>query len=134
MDTPQERFSIHGRDVENTRRPPGFNHALEPWPTRRARLHRDGVFREHRDGYHRCECPVGAQPVVPLRRSGDDDRVSFKSFALLRITRTPEGEEQVQNVYSADITVKAGKPVLVGAAQAPNSKKALFFRLEANPR
>jgi hypothetical protein len=64
----------------------------------------------------------------------DDDRVSFKSFALLRITRTPEGEEQVQNVYSADITVEAGKPVLVGAAQAPNSKKALFFRLEANPR
>ena len=64
----------------------------------------------------------------------DDDRVSFKSFALLRVTRTPEGEEQVRNVYSADITVKAGKPVLVGAAQAPNSKKALFFRLEASPR
>jgi hypothetical protein len=64
----------------------------------------------------------------------DDDRVGFKSFALLRVTRTAEGEEQVKNVYSADITVKAGRPILVGAAQAPNSKKALFFRLEANPR
>ena len=64
----------------------------------------------------------------------DDDRVSFKSFSLLRITRSAEGEEQIKRIYSADITVKAGQPLLVGAAQAPNSKKALFFRLEANPR
>ena len=43
----------------------------------------------------------------------DDDRVSFKSFSLLRITRNSEGEEQIKRIYSADITVKAGKPLLV---------------------
>jgi hypothetical protein len=64
----------------------------------------------------------------------DDERVKFKRFTLLRITRTQEGEEQVKNIYSAEITVKAGQPLLVGAAQAPNSKKALFLNLEANPR
>jgi hypothetical protein len=64
----------------------------------------------------------------------DDDRVKFKRFTLLRISRTPEGEEKVKNIYSAEITVKAGQPLLVGAAQAPNSKKALFLNLEANPR
>jgi hypothetical protein len=64
----------------------------------------------------------------------DDERVKFKRFTLLRITRTPEGEEKVKNIYSAEITVKAGQPLLVGAAQAPNSKKALFLNLEANPR
>lgn len=64
----------------------------------------------------------------------DDERVKFKRFTLLRITRTPEGEEKIKNIYSAEITVKAGQPLLVGAAQAPNSKKALFLNLEANPR
>jgi len=64
----------------------------------------------------------------------EDDRVNFKSFSLLRITRTAEGEEQVKNVYSAEINLQTGKPLLVGAAQAPNSKKALFLMLEASPR
>lgn len=64
----------------------------------------------------------------------DDERVKFKRFTLLRITRTPEGDETIKNIYSAEITVKAGQPLLVGAAQAPNSKKALFLNLEANPR
>lgn len=64
----------------------------------------------------------------------EDQRVAFKSFSLLRITRTDEGEEQVKNVYSADINLQTGKPLLVGAAQAPNSKKALFLMLEASPR
>jgi hypothetical protein len=64
----------------------------------------------------------------------DDERVKFKRFTLLRITRAPEGEEAIKIIYSAEITVKAGQPLLVGAAQAPNSKKALFLSLEANPR
>jgi hypothetical protein len=64
----------------------------------------------------------------------EDERVNFKSFSLLRVTRTPEGEEQVKNVYSAEINLQTGKPLLVGAAQAPNSKKALFMMLEASPR
>lgn len=72
--------------------------------------------------------------VVFLVEWVEDDRVNFKSFSLLRVTRTAEGEEQVKNVYSAEISLQTGKPLLVGAAQAPNSKKALFLMLEASPR
>jgi hypothetical protein len=72
--------------------------------------------------------------VVFEVESVEDEWVKFKSFSLQRVIHDPEAGETYRNLYSAAITLKVGQPLLVGAAQAPNSKKALFLNLEVSPR
>lgn len=61
------------------------------------------------------------------------ERVRFKSFSLQRLTRTPEGDERAVDLYSTGIVLDAGRLLMVGAAKNPESKKALFLTVKAEP-
>ncbi len=62
------------------------------------------------------------------------DTIKFRSVRLERIRRGPDGSVQVQNLLTTANTLEAGKMWIVGAAQSPESKKALFLSLQAKPR
>jgi hypothetical protein len=63
-----------------------------------------------------------------------DQSVKLTNFVLQRITRGPDGKEKVQDVYSAAVVLPVGRMLTVGAAQNPESKRALFLTLQARPR
>jgi hypothetical protein len=66
-----------------------------------------------------------------------DDRrgtITFRNFTLQRVSRTVDGAERVESLYSAGINVKAGRPLTLGAAKGPDSKQAIFLAIQANPR
>ncbi|HEX4823139.1 MAG TPA: secretin N-terminal domain-containing protein [Candidatus Polarisedimenticolaceae bacterium] len=63
-----------------------------------------------------------------------DDTVRLTNFVLQRVTRSPEGKETVQDVYSAAVVLPVGRMLMLGAAQNPESKRALFLTLRARPR
>ena len=63
-----------------------------------------------------------------------DQSVKLANFVLQRITRGAEGKEIVQDVYSASVVLPVGRMLMLGAAQNPESKRALFLSLQARPR
>jgi len=63
-----------------------------------------------------------------------DQTVKLTSFVLQRITHGPDGKEKAQDVYSASVVLPVGRMLMLGAAQNPESKRALFLTLQARPR
>ena len=63
-----------------------------------------------------------------------DQSVKLTGFVLQRITRTADGKEKIQDVYSAAVVLPVGRMLMLGAAQNPESKRALFLTLQAKPR
>jgi hypothetical protein len=63
-----------------------------------------------------------------------DQSVKLTNFVLQRITRGADGKEKVQDVYSASVVLPVGRMLMLGAAQNPESKRALFLTLQARPR
>jgi hypothetical protein len=61
-------------------------------------------------------------------------RLKLEGVTLERRVRESDGSVRLQVVYRADITLSAGRMLLVGAAQNPESKKALFLSLQARPK
>ena len=63
-----------------------------------------------------------------------DQSVKLTNFVLQRVTRSADGKEKVQDVYSAAVVLPVGRMLMLGAAQNPESKRALFLTLQARPR
>lgn len=63
-----------------------------------------------------------------------DQSVKLTNFVLQRVTRGADGKENVQDVYSAAVVLPVGRMLMLGAAQNPESKRALFLTLQARPR
>jgi hypothetical protein len=63
-----------------------------------------------------------------------DQSVKLANFLLQRITRSADGKEVLQDVYSASVVLPVGRMLMLGAAQNPESKRALFLSLQARPR
>ena len=63
-----------------------------------------------------------------------DAAVKLKDFVLQRVTRDANGAERVQDVYTAAVVLPVGRTLMLGAAQNPESKRALFLTLQARPR
>lgn len=65
-----------------------------------------------------------------------DDRgvVKFRAFTLQRAVRDAAGAVRWEDQYSTEIVLPAGRQLVVGAAQAPGSSRALFLKLQARPR
>jgi hypothetical protein len=63
-----------------------------------------------------------------------DQSVKLTNFVLQRITHGADGRETVQDVYSAAVVLQVGRMLMLGAAQNPESKRALFLTLQARPR
>ena len=63
-----------------------------------------------------------------------DQSVKLTNFVLQRVVRGPDGKEKVQDVYSAAVVLPVGRMLMLGAAQNPESKRALFLTLQARPR
>ena len=63
-----------------------------------------------------------------------DQSVKLTNFVLQRVTRGADGKEKVQDVYSAAVVLPVGRMLMLGAAQNPESKRALFLTLQARPR
>ena len=63
-----------------------------------------------------------------------DQSVKLTHFLLQRVTRGPDGKERIQDVYGADVVLPVGRMLMIGAAQNPESKRALFLTLQARPR
>lgn len=63
-----------------------------------------------------------------------DQSVKLTNFVLQRVTHGADGKEKVQDVYSAAVVLPVGRMLMLGAAQNPESKRALFLTLQARPR
>jgi len=63
-----------------------------------------------------------------------DQSVKLSDFVLQRITHGADGKEITQDVYSAEVVLPVGRMLMIGAAQNPASKRALFLTLQARPR
>lgn len=81
---------------------------------------------ELEDGYH---ASFTVEAV-----SGSDGSLKLRGFTLERRSRAADGTESVQVVWRADVALAAGRAVVVGAAQNPESRRALFVSLQAKPR
>lgn len=66
--------------------------------------------------------------------SGAEGALRLRGFTLERRSRAADGSETVQVVWRADVALVAGRAVVVGAAQNPESRRALFVSLQAKPR
>jgi len=63
-----------------------------------------------------------------------DQSVKLTNFVLQRVTKDADGKQVVQDVYSASVVLPVGRMLMLGAAQNPESKRALFLTLQARPR
>ncbi len=63
-----------------------------------------------------------------------DQSVKLANFVLQKVTRGSDGKDKVQDVYSAAVVLPVGRMLMLGAAQNPESKRALFLTLQARPR
>jgi len=63
-----------------------------------------------------------------------DANVKLRGFALYRVSRGTDGKESLQTVYTASVVLPVGRSLMLGAAQNPESKRALFLALSARPR
>ncbi len=60
--------------------------------------------------------------------------VKFDRVSLQRLGHDEEGEETIENLYSAGMVLTAGRVHVVGAAREPGSNRALFLILEVKAR
>lgn len=72
--------------------------------------------------------------VDGVSQAEGEDRVSFRRFRLMRVIRTGDGGERTENLYDTGIVLPAGRDLLLGAAQSPDSDRALFLKLLAKVR
>jgi hypothetical protein len=63
-----------------------------------------------------------------------DQDVRLSNFVLHRVVRGADGTERLQDVYTATVVLPVGRTLMLGAAQNPASKRALFLALQARPR
>ena len=63
-----------------------------------------------------------------------DQSVKLSNFVLQRVTKGADGREKVQDVYATSVVLPVGRMLMLGAAQNPESKRALFLALQAKPR
>jgi len=63
-----------------------------------------------------------------------DQSVKLANFVLQRVTKGEDGRENVQDVYATAVVLPVGRMLMLGAAQNPDSKRALFLALQAKPR
>lgn len=63
-----------------------------------------------------------------------DQSVKLTHFVLQRLSHGADGKEKAQDVYAADVVLPVGRMLMIGAAQNPESKRALFLTLQARPR
>ena len=63
-----------------------------------------------------------------------EQSVKLANFVLQRVTRSGDGKEKIQDVYSTAVVLPVGRMLMLGAAQNPESKRALFLALSARPR
>lgn len=61
------------------------------------------------------------------------DKIKFERFSLLRVIREPGHAERLEEKYRAAIVVDTGRLTLLVAARAPDSERALFLALQAEP-
>jgi hypothetical protein len=59
--------------------------------------------------------------------------VVLKSLVLERLSRDAHGADRVEELYSTAMQLHAGKLLTVGAAQSPESRKAIFLTVKARP-
>jgi hypothetical protein len=86
----------------------------------------------------RVEVPIGddyriAYGIEAVQDRGGGSNAMLRGFTLERRTGPPEAPVW-RLVYRADILLPSGRMLVVGAAQNPESKKALFVTLQARPR
>ena len=62
------------------------------------------------------------------------DKIKFDRFSLLRVIRDPGHAERLEEKYRAAIVVDTGRLTLLVAARAPDSERALFLALQAEPK
>jgi hypothetical protein len=63
-----------------------------------------------------------------------EQSVKLSNFVLQRVTKGEDGREKVQDVYATVVVLPVGRMLMLGAAQNPESKRALFLALQAKPR
>lgn len=63
-----------------------------------------------------------------------EQSVKLANFVLQRVLRGENGTETVQDVYATTVVLPVGRMLMLGAAQNPESKRALFLALQARPR
>lgn len=63
-----------------------------------------------------------------------DANVKLKNFVLHRVLKARDGTERLQDVYAATVVLPVGRTLMLGAAQNPSSRRALFLALQATPR
>ena len=63
-----------------------------------------------------------------------EQSVKLTNFVLQRVTKGDDGREKVQDVYATAVVLPVGRMLMLGAAQNPESKRALFLALQAKPR
>ena len=98
--------------------------------------------------------PLGTQAVIGAEGSrvsvdlSEDYRVVFqveevqespgtvrlKDVSLQRLVRTADGGVRPQDLHTSTIVLPVGRLLVVGAAQKPDSRQALFLTLQARPR
>jgi hypothetical protein len=61
-------------------------------------------------------------------------KIKFERFALQRLQTQEGGTGRFEDLYVAGLTLTADRVTLVGAAQDPASKTALFLAVQAAPR
>jgi hypothetical protein len=80
-------------------------------------------------GEYRVSFEVGA--VEPPGARSTSGTIVLRTVVLERITRDPQGAERVDELYSTAMQLHSGKLLTVGAAQSPESRKALFLTIKA---
>ena len=63
-----------------------------------------------------------------------EQSVKLTNFVLQKVTKGEDGRERVQDVYATAVVLPVGRMLMLGAAQNPESKRALFLALQAKPR
>ena len=86
----------------------------------------------------RVEVPIGddyriAYGIEAVQDRGGGTNAMLRGFTLERRSGPPEAPVW-KLVYRADILLPSGRMLVVGAAQNPESKKALFVTLQARAR
>jgi len=73
------------------------------------------------------------EPECRSSVSGSPDVVRLKDVSLQRLVRTADGVRP-QDLHTSTILLPVGRLLVVGAAQKPDSRQALFLTLQARPR
>lgn len=87
----------------------------------------------------RVEVPISDEyrvsyEIDAVKESASGSHLRLRGFTLERRVERPGAEPEWRLVYRADVLLPAGRMLVVGAAQNPESKRALFVTLKARPR